>query len=167
MSPTSLLLLLFIAVPLVEVAAFVQVGGLIGLWPTLALVVLTAILGSLCIRWQGFRLVARVRAQLQAGEVPVFEVVSGVCLVIAGVLLLTPGFVTDALGFLLLLPAVRRLLFDRFLAERLRAVARDAQTGDTSRPADAGRPVVIEGEFEPVDEAGPIPPPRGGWDRRP
>ncbi|HRY26841.1 MAG TPA: FxsA family protein, partial [Geminicoccaceae bacterium] len=71
------MLLLFILVPLAEVGVFIQVGGLIGLWPTLALTVLTAIIGSICIRWQGLRLVGQARAQLQAGEAPVFEVVSG------------------------------------------------------------------------------------------
>lgn len=169
MSPATLLLLLFILVPLAEVGVFIQVGGLIGLWPTLALIVLTAIIGSICIRWQGFRLIGRVRAQLQAGEMPVFEVVSGVCLVVAGALLLTPGFVTDTAGFLLLLPPVRRLLFDRVLAARLRNMAGApgrapgaAKAPGSARPAG---PVVIEGEFEPLDEAGEMPPPRGGWDR--
>lgn len=148
--------------PLAEVAVFIQVGGLIGLWPTLALIVATAIIGSICIRWQGFRLVGRVRAQLQAGEMPVFELVSGVCLLVAGVLLLTPGFVTDTAGFLLLLPPVRRFLFDRVLAERLRAVAGGARPESGRRPP---RPIVIEGELAPVDDAGEMPPPRGGWDR--
>ena len=102
---------------------FIQVGGAIGLFPTLALCVLTAIVGTLCIRFQGFRLVNQARAQLEAGEAPVFEVVSGACLVVAGLMLLTPGFVTDAVGFLLLLPPVRRLIFDRFVAKRMATVA--------------------------------------------
>lgn len=164
MSLGTLLLLLFILVPLAEVGVFIQVGGLLGLWPTLALTVLTAIIGSLCIRWQGFRLVGRARAQLQAGEAPVFEVVSGACLVVAGALLLTPGFVTDTAGFLLLLPPVRRLLFDRVLATRLRGMAGGPGAKNTPKPTRQGQPVVIEGEFEQLDEGGDMPPPRGGWD---
>jgi len=161
----TFLLLLFILVPLAEVGVFIQVGGLIGLWPTLALTVLTAIIGSICIRWQGLRLVGQARAQLQAGEAPVFEVVSGVCLVVAGALLLTPGFVTDTAGFLLLLPPVRRLLFDRVLAARLRGMARAPGGAEDAGARRRPRPVVIEGELEPLDEAGEMPPPRGGWDR--
>lgn len=169
MSLGTLLLLLFILVPLAEVGVFIQVGGLLGLWPTLALTVLTAIIGSLCIRWQGFRLVNRAREQLQAGEAPVFEVVSGACLVVAGALLLTPGFVTDTVGFLLLLPPVRRLLFDRVLAARLQGMAgaRAGSRASTPSPGPLGqrRPDIIEGEFEQVDEGVDMPPPRGGWDR--
>jgi UPF0716 protein FxsA len=176
MSPVLIVFLLFIFVPLAEVGVFIQVGGVIGLWPTLALTVLTAAIGTVCIRQQGFNLVNRARAQLEAGEAPVFELISGVCLVVAGVLLLTPGFVTDTVGFLLLLPPIRRLLFDRVLAPRMTVMA-EAQAAGTGRGG-AGqgrgrpgrspqRPVVIEGEFEELEESrGEMPPPRGGWDKR-
>jgi UPF0716 protein FxsA len=166
MSPALILFLLFIFVPLAEIGVFIRVGGWIGLWPTLALTVLTAIIGTLCIRYQGFRLVNQARAQLDAGEAPVFEVISGACLVIAGVLLLTPGFLTDTLGFLLLLPPVRRFLFDRFIAPRVATFA--GVPGAGGKRAAPRRPDVIEGEFEEVDDIrGEMPPPRGGWDRRP
>jgi len=168
MSPALILFLLFIFVPLAEIGVFIQVGGAIGLWPTLALCLLTAIVGTLCIRFQGFRLVNQARAQLEAGEAPVFEVVSGACLVVAGLMLLTPGFVTDAVGFMLLLPPVRRLIFDRFVAGRVATVGR-GQTGGRGQAAgrpDRSRPDVLEGEFEEIDEVkGAMPPPRGGWDK--
>jgi UPF0716 protein FxsA len=168
MSPALILFLLFIFVPLAEIGVFIQVGGAIGLWPTLALCLLTAIVGTLCIRFQGFRLVNQARAQLEAGEAPVFEVVSGACLVVAGLMLLTPGFVTDAVGFMLLLPPVRRLIFDRFVAGRVATVGR-GQTGGRGQAAGRpgrGRPDVLEGEFEEIDEVkGAMPPPRGGWDK--
>ena len=161
-SPALLLLLLLLLVPLVEIGVFIQVGGLIGLWPTLGLTVLTAVIGTFCIRVQGVGLVARARTQLAAGEAPVFELVSGVCLVLAGALLLTPGFVTDALGFALLLPPVRRFCYDRFLADRLQVMAADQAGAGRSV-----RPVVIEGEYDTLDDvAGEMPPPGGGWDRR-
>lgn len=173
MSPAIVLFLLFIFVPLAEIGVFIRVGGAIGLLPTLALCVLTAIVGTLCIRFQGFKLVNQARAQLEAGEAPVFEVVSGACLVVAGLMLLTPGFVTDAVGFLLLLPPVRRLIFERFLARRMATVS-GAQAGGRpgSRTPGRGqpsqrRPEVLEGEFEEIDEVkGEMPPPRGGWDKR-
>jgi UPF0716 protein FxsA len=178
MSPVLIVFLLFILVPLAEVGVFIQVGGLIGLLPTLALCVLTAAIGTVCIRQQGFNLVNRARAQLEAVEAPVFELISSVCLVIAGVLLLTPGFVTDTAGFLLLLPPVRRLLFDRVLAPRMRVMAEAQAAAGRGRPGQARpgqarpdqpprRPVVIEGEFEELEEIrGEMPPPRGGWDKR-
>lgn len=179
MSPATILLLLFIIVPLAEIGVFIQVGDLIGLWPTLALIVLTAVIGSICIRFQGFKLINRARAQLDAGEPPVFEVISGVCLVVAGVLLLTPGFVTDTVGFILLFPPARRLLYERVLERRLTIMASGggasgggaggAGKPGPGRPGAArpggGRPVVIEGEFEPLDDDGTMPPPRGSWDK--
>lgn len=168
MSPAVILFLLFIFVPLAEIGVFIRVGGAIGLFPTLALCVLTAIVGTLCIRFQGFKLVNEARAQLEAGEAPVFEVVSGACLVVAGLMLLTPGFVTDAVGFLLLLPPARRLIFDRFVAKRMATVAGGRPGGKQpghGRPGQ-GQPEVLEGEFEEVDEVkGAMPPPRGGWDK--
>ena len=138
MSPAVILFLLFIFVPLAEIGVFIRVGGAIGLFPTLALCVLTAIVGTLCIRFQGFKLVNQARAQLEAGEAPVFEVVSGACLVVAGLMLLTPGFVTDAVGFLLLLPPARRLIFDRFVAKRMATVA-GAQAGGRPGSKQPGR----------------------------
>lgn len=167
MSPVLVLFLLFILVPLAEVGVFIQVGGLVGLWPTLALCLLTAAIGTICIRYQGFTLIKRAQTQLEAGEAPVFEVVSGVCLLVAGVLLLVPGFVTDAVGFLLLLPPFRRVLFDKVIEPKMTvmAEARAARHGEPRRPPP--RPSVIEGEFEEVSEVkGEMPPPRGGWDKR-
>ncbi len=179
MSPATILLLLLVLVPLTEIAVFIQVGGLIGLWPTLALTVITTVIGAFCIRIQGFRHFNQARLQMGAGEAPVFEVISGVCALMAGILLIMPGFVTDALGLALLLPQVRRLFYQRFLAHRM-TVMRDAEAAAAgagphggSGPEHAragrpqpGRPVVIEGEFEPIDDnRDDMPPPRGGWDK--
>ena len=168
MPPAVILFLLFIFVPLAEIGVFIRVGGAIGLFPTLALCVMTAIVGTLCIRFQGFKLINQARAQLEAGEAPVFEVVSGACLVLAGLMLLTPGFVTDSVGFILLLPPVRRLIFDRFLAGRMSKGARTQAGGRPARAQPRGvRPDVLEGEFEEVEDVkGAMPPPRGGWDKR-
>lgn len=101
------ILSLFIAVPLIEIAVFIQVGGLIGLWPTIALVLVTAVVGTSLLRAQGLATLSRAQASMQRGEMPLREVFDGACLLVAGVLLLTPGFVTDAMGLLLFLPPVR------------------------------------------------------------
>ncbi|MDH3229340.1 MAG: FxsA family protein [Alphaproteobacteria bacterium] len=102
-----LLLLIFVGVPILEIAVFIQAGGLIGLWPTLAAVVVTAVIGVALLRAQGLAALDRARRQLDRGQIPIAEVFTGVCLLIAGALLLTPGFITDAVGFLLLIPPVR------------------------------------------------------------
>lgn len=105
-----ILLLAFIGVPLIEIAVLIQVGGWIGLWPTLGLILVTAIVGSLELRSQGLATVAKLRQQLDQGELPAQTLFDGVCLLFAGALLLTPGFVTDILGMALFLPPFRRLL---------------------------------------------------------
>jgi len=103
------LFVLFLAVPIVEIALFIQVGGLIGLFPTLAIVVLTAILGTWMIRAQGLREIANLRASFNELRDPTEPLAHGAMILVAGALLLTPGFFTDALGFLLLLPPFRRV----------------------------------------------------------
>jgi UPF0716 protein FxsA len=107
----SLIPFLLLAVPLAEIAAFVVIGGQIGVWATLGMVLLTAIIGSFLLRWQGIGLFNRINTEMRANRVPGRELVHGVMILIAGVLLLTPGFVTDSLGFLLFVPAVRDLVW--------------------------------------------------------
>ena len=109
-----ILLLMFIGVPILEIAVFIQAGELIGLWPTLATVVVTAIIGTALLRAQGLATLARARQSLDQGKMPVEEIYVGLCLLVAGLLLLTPGFVTDSVGFLLFLPPFRRAV-GRFL----------------------------------------------------
>ena len=102
-----LLLLAFVLVPIAEIAIFVQAGDLIGLWPTIGLVILTAVIGTAMLRAQGLATLMRLRATMDRGELPLREVFDGACLLLAGALLLTPGFLTDTIGFLLLVPGLR------------------------------------------------------------
>lgn len=103
-------LIAFIVVPIVEIAVFIQVGEQIGVWSTIGVVVLTAIIGTAMLRQQGLSVLFRIQENLQANRIPVQELFDGVCLVIAGALLLTPGFVTDTVGFLLFVPPYRHWL---------------------------------------------------------
>jgi UPF0716 protein FxsA len=112
------LFLLFIAIPLLEIAAFVVIGGEIGVLATLAMVFVTALLGSILLRVQGFGLIKRIQSETDAGRVPGRELVHGAMILLAGLLLLLPGFVTDALGFLLFVPAVRDAVWS-FLSKRV------------------------------------------------
>ncbi|MDP6688427.1 MAG: FxsA family protein [Alphaproteobacteria bacterium] len=104
------ILLAFIAIPLIEIAVFIEVGGYIGLWWTLAVVVGTALAGTHMLRRQGLATLRRAQENMAQGRMPLREVFDGLCLLIAGALLLTPGFVTDLAGALLLMPPVRLLL---------------------------------------------------------
>lgn len=108
-------------VPLIEIALFIEIGGLIGLWPSLATVVMTALLGSFLLRSQGEGALRKIQASLQPGGDgdPVTPMAHGALILIAGIILLTPGFFTDALGFVLLVPYVREAVI-RYVAKRLR-----------------------------------------------
>jgi UPF0716 protein FxsA len=104
------LILIFIGVPILEIALFIQAGDIFGLWPTLAAIVATAIIGGALIRAQGLATIDRARRSVDQGQAPVHEVFTGICLLLAGALLMTPGFLTDSVGFLLLVPPFRRSL---------------------------------------------------------
>jgi UPF0716 protein FxsA len=105
--PFSIVPFLLLIIPLAEIGAFIVVGREIGVFWTLAMVFMTAVVGSILLRVQGFGLLARIQSETQAGRVPGRELVHGVMILIAGVLLLTPGFITDSIGFLLFIPFVR------------------------------------------------------------
>lgn len=169
--PIGLILLVaFVTVPLAEIAVFIEVGSIIGLGWTLLLIVLTAVAGTWMLRWQGFAVLRRAQDELRQDRVPVREVFEGVCLLVAGLLLLTPGFITDALGGLLLLPPVRAYLY-RLVSARIEAhvVRGPGRPYGAARPGDRDPP-VIDVEFEEVepDDKDPrsMPPPRGDWGPR-
>lgn len=162
-----ILLLAFILVPLVEIAVFIQVGGRIGTWPTVALVVLTAVVGTAMIRAQGLSTLARAQEAIEREELPVAEIFDGLCLLIAGVLLLTPGFVTDAVGFALLLPPVRTAAA-RGIWNLLRArggVGVHVRGAYHRRPGAGDEDTVIDGEFRDVTP-GEEDSRERGWHRR-
>ncbi len=137
-------------VPIVEIAVFVEVGGAIGLWPTLAVVVATAIAGGVLLRLQGLATLARAREALARNEMPIREVIDGVFLLFAGALLLTPGFVTDGAGFMLFVPGVRAGL-RALVARRFGPLGMQGSTG----PDERRHTKTIDGEFREVD---PEPP---------
>lgn len=116
------LFLLFVLVPLVELALLVRLGTAIGFWPTMALVLATGALGAYLARLQGLRTWHRIQHDLATGRMPVAEVVDGLLIFLAGILLLTPGLLTDALGFALLVPRTRKA-FRHAVGRRLRRMA--------------------------------------------
>ena len=153
-----LVLAAFIATPIVEIYVFLQVGGLIGTWPTIAVVLITAFLGTWLLRMQGLATLRRFQASLAQNVLPVGEVFDGLCLLLAGALLLTPGFVTDMIGFLLFVPPLRRFLgrgIAAYLQQRghlhmsatMSSGSRDPRDGAEDR----GSGVVIDGDYEEID----------------
>lgn len=98
---------IFVAVPILEIALFIQVGGWLGLWPTLAIVVATAALGTVLVRRQGLAEISRLQRSLETLDDPTRPLAHGAMILASGLLLLTPGFFTDALGFSLLVPGIR------------------------------------------------------------
>lgn len=108
MHPFTILFLLFIIIPLVEIYFLIEVGSLIGAFSTIFLVVFTAVLGAWLLRWQGFSTLRRIQQTTAQGGIPAVELMEGAVLIVAGALLLTPGFFTDAIGFLCLVPSIRR-----------------------------------------------------------
>lgn len=105
-----LLLSAFVGLPIIEIVVIIKVGGLIGAWPTVGFIILSAVLGSAMVRAQGFHVLMRAQENLDRGVFPAEELFHGVALLVAGLMLITPGFVTDAFGLALLIPPVRRVL---------------------------------------------------------
>ncbi|MDQ0313722.1 FxsA family protein [Amorphus orientalis] len=154
--PAGLLIFIaLLAIPATEIAVFVLVGGVIGVLPTIALVFLTAVIGSVLLRHQGLSLLTRIRSEMDAGRVPGSELGHGAMILAAGVLLLTPGFVTDTIGFLLFVPPVREGIW-RFIRSRIAVTVVQPEAG--RRPT-GGRdgPVVDlnEGEYGPANSESP------------
>jgi UPF0716 protein FxsA len=142
--------LLLVAVPIIEIALFIQVGGWLGLWPTIGIVILTAALGTMLLRAQGLAALGELQRRLAAGEDPSATLAHGAMILVAGVLLLTPGFFTDGVGFLLLTPPVRAAAI-RFARSRITGVHTSVHMGGglhrgPVRP-DAG-PGTVDGEYE-------------------
>ncbi len=161
---------LFIVMPILEIALLIEFGSWLGTLPTIAVILVTAVLGTTMLQRQSLGVMARTQQALAEGRPPVDEVADGACLLVAGAFLLTPGLITDAMGFALFVPPVRRFLASRvfryFMARGNVHVhttnSRHPGPGKTG-PGNTGRrgPVVIDGEFEPVS------PSQGEWSAGP
>ncbi|MBT8410628.1 MAG: FxsA family protein [Octadecabacter sp.] len=157
------LLLLFIAIPLIEITLFIQVGGAIGLGWTLFIVVATAILGAWMVRSQGAQAMMNLRQSFSGLQDPTEPLAHGAMILFSGALLLTPGFFTDAVGFALLIPGIRSALY-RYL--RTRIEVQSFQMGpDPRQPRYRNGPQdrVIDGEFEDVSDEDPKNSGPSGW----
>ena len=145
-----ILFLLFFLIPLIEIYILIQVGSVIGAGLTIFCVVFTAVLGAFLIRRQGFSTFQRFQGKLQTGDIPAREIADGFCLLLAGAFLMTPGFFTDAMGFALLIPPVRGLIYKRIANSARVHVVHPGNPGQKPRQNKPNTP--IEGEYKHLDD---------------
>jgi UPF0716 protein FxsA len=152
-----ILVVLFIVVPIAEIYVIIQIGGLIGVLPTLAILVADALLGSLLLRQQGRAVWRRFTAAIGEGRFPGREAADGVMVAVGGTLLLTPGFITDVVGLVLLIPPTRALIrrgLFRYLRGRVVLVGAGAgphgERGASQQGPAGGRPYDFEGNAREV-----------------
>ena len=148
----------FVIVPLIEIALFIQVGGLIGLWPTLAIVVVTALIGSNLVRHQGRSALVDLQSSFSTMRDPTGPLAHGAMILFSGALLLTPGFFTDAVGFALLIPQVRQFVLTR-MRKHMKVQTFSAQSGPaqfhTNHQNVKDGQDIIEGEAVDLSEDDP------------
>lgn len=138
--PGGLIALVLLALPFLEIAVFIMVGRVIGVMPTIALVLLSVVAGAALMRWQGFDIVRRMQSEMDAGRVPGEAIAHGAMVMLAGVLLIVPGFITDVVGLALFLPPVRDFVWNQI---RRRMVVVDI---DMRAPPGTGAVIDIEAE---------------------
>lgn len=121
------LLILFIVIPIIEIAILVKISTVLGFWPTMLIVIATGILGATLARIQGFLVLTRIRSEVQMGRMPAEELIDGLLILIGGILLLTPGLLTDLIGFLMLIQRSRKLV-RKWLGKRFRRWVQSLKT---------------------------------------
>jgi UPF0716 protein FxsA len=153
------LLLLFILVPVIEIYFFILVGGMIGILPTLLFIVVTAVVGTRLLQAQGTLTLQRAQLMMEQGQVPAEPLLEGILIIASGFLLVTPGFFTDSIGFLFLLPQPRRFIA-HWLGQRIQVQMMGGYESEEAQfrrskgeqPKKAHKPIVIEGEYKREDE---------------
>ena len=157
--------LLFIVMPIVEIALLLRMGDVVGWIPTLLIVIVTAIVGSAMLRQQGLATLNKARQRMDGGEMPAQQLLEGILIMIGGVLLLTPGFVTDTFGFICLIPVTRQWLAAKLSARAIVGFSAATQAGapgaapnmgQTGRSAPKGQRSgsgeIIDGDFKRIDD---------------
>ncbi|MEM7304473.1 MAG: FxsA family protein [Pseudomonadota bacterium] len=143
------ILLIFIGIPLIEVYLFIEVGEQIGALPTVLLCITTALIGSAMVRAQGISTMAKFQQEVATGQMPAATMMEGFALMLGGILLITPGFFTDAIGFLCLIPYTRRAVISRMINNMVVTGSGFSDYPERTKPKD---PNVIEGEFRKNDD---------------
>ena len=131
-------LISIILVPIIEIYLFIKIGGQIGAFTTISLIFITAVIGIIYARYEGLNTLKSGFSQLVKNELPTYEIISGAAIAFAALLLIIPGFATDVLGFLLIFPFTRKIIFGRFV--------------DKFKNETKNKKPYIEGEFEDIEE---------------
>tara|TARA_B100000029_G_scaffold84388_1_gene75082 strand:- start:389 stop:814 length:426 start_codon:yes stop_codon:yes gene_type:complete len=134
----NLLLFLIISIPIIEIYLFIKVGAYIGAFNTISLILITAIIGIIYARYEGFNTLKSGMSQIIKNQIPIYEIISGAALAFAALLLILPGFATDIVGFLIIFPPTRKLLFKKVA---------NKYSNQNNKKQD-----FINGEFEDIDE---------------
>ena len=134
----NLVFLLIISIPLIEIYLFIKIGSYIGAFNTVTLIIITAIIGVIYARYEGFNTLKSAMSQLIKNQIPVYEIMSGAVLAFAALLLILPGFATDIIGFLLIFPFTRKLFFKK---------VKKKYSNQNNKKQD-----FINGEFEDIDD---------------
>ena len=132
-------LLIIIGIPIIEIYLFIKIGSQIGAFNTISLIFITAILGIAYVRYEGFNTLKSAVSQLVKNEIPVYEIISGATLAIASLLLILPGFATDVIGLLFVIPLTRKLL--------IKNISKKYKKKEDKKERN-----FIEGEFEDIDD---------------
>ncbi|PPR34862.1 MAG: hypothetical protein CFH26_00136 [Alphaproteobacteria bacterium MarineAlpha6_Bin4] len=133
--------LFFIAIPIMEVILFITVGKHIGLWNTILIIIVTGIIGAILVKSQGISIINKAMEELKSNKMPILSIFEGIAILVAGAFLLTPGFLTDTLGGLLLIPKTRNILIEYIISFlKKRANFKDKENK------------IFEGDYEEVDD---------------
>ena len=144
--------LFFIAIPIIEVILFITVGKYIGLWNTIFIIIITGIIGAILVKRQGITILNKALEEIKSNKMPIFSIFEGIAILIAGAFLLTPGFLTDTLGCILLIPKTRNIII-KYIASYLerRTVYKKKSTYHTNEEGKENK--TFEGNFEEIDDS--------------
>jgi UPF0716 protein FxsA len=143
--------LFFIVIPLIEVMLFITIGKYIGLWNTIIIIIITGVIGAILVKGQGITILNKALKEIKSNKIPIFSIFEGIAILVAGAFLLTPGFLTDTLGCILLIPKTRNLIIN-YITTRLkkRTVYKEKPTYYPDEEDKKNK--IFEGNYEEIDD---------------
>ena len=143
--------LFFIVIPLLEVMLFITIGKYIGLWNTIIIIIITGIIGAILVKSQGITILNKALGEIKSNKIPIFSIFEGIAILIAGAFLLTPGFLTDTLGCILLIPKTRNLIISYITTHlKKRTVYKEKSTYYPDEKDKKNK--IFEGDYEEIDD---------------
>ena len=143
--------LFFIVIPLLEVMLFITIGKYIGLWNTIIIIIITGIIGAILVKSQGITILNKALEEIKSNKIPILSIFEGIAILIAGAFLLTPGFLTDTLGCILLIPKTRNLIISYITTHlKKRTVYKEKSTYYPDEEDKKNK--IFEGDYEEIDD---------------